>query len=213
MWTHEHDKALRAIKHELLDEKFLYIFDPRLPVQVATDVCCTGLGAVLLQNDRPIAYVGRSLTTAESNYSIIKKELLTVVFALTCFHFYTAGCCVTVLTNHQPLLGAARNVLVRDNPRLDGLFDKMIGYDLAWVYVPGKNNHFPDFLSWLHPACMPLAPSVSELHDFPVAHGPTYDTIRHASSQDAGCLALISQGLPVVCSFLVVLLARILHYQ
>jgi transposase InsO family protein len=184
VWTPEHDDALRAIKHELLDEKFLFIFDPRLPVQVATDACSTGLGAVLLQNDRPIAYAARSLTPAESNYSIIEKELLAVVFALTRFHFYTAGRKVTVLTDHQPLLGAARNVLLRDNPRLDRLFDKIIGYDLQWVYVPGKDNHFPDFLSRLPPACMPPAPSVSEVHEIAVAHGPTYDAIKQASLND-----------------------------
>lgn len=116
------------------------------PLQVATDACSSGLGAVLLQNDWPIAYAARSLSPAEQNYSIIEKELLAVVFALTRFHFYTAGRRVTVLTDHQPLLGAARNILLRDNPRLDRLFDKIISYDLAWVYVPEKENHLPDFL-------------------------------------------------------------------
>ncbi len=183
-WTSEHEEALRAIKHELLDEKFLYIFDPKLPVQVATDACSTGLGAVLLQNDRPIAYAARSLTSAEANYSIIEKELLAVVFALTRFHFYTAGRRVTVLTDHQPLLGAARNVLVRDNPRLDRLFDKIISYDLQWVYVPGKDNHFPDFLSRLPAVCMPPAAVISEVNDEPVACGPTYQCIRQASASD-----------------------------
>jgi transposase InsO family protein len=52
------------------------------------------------------------------------------------------------------------------------------------VYVPGKDNHFPDFLSRLPPACMPPAPSMSEVHEIAVAHGPTYDAIRHASSTD-----------------------------
>ncbi len=183
-WTPEHDEALRAIKHELLDEKFLYIFDPKLPVQVATDACSTGLGAVLLQNDRPIAYAARSLTPAETNYSIIKKELLAVVFALTRFHFYTAGRRVTVLTDHQPLLGAARNVLLRDNPRLDRLFDKIISYDLQWVYIPGKDNHFPDFLSRLPPECMPPAAVIHEVTEEPVACGPTYQCIRQASASD-----------------------------
>jgi hypothetical protein len=116
------------------------------PLQVATDACSSGLGAVLLQNDWPIAYAARSLSPAEQNYSIIEKELLAVVFALTRFHFYTAGRRVTVLTDHQPLLGAARYILLRNNPRLDRLFDKIISYDLAWVYVPEKENHLPDFL-------------------------------------------------------------------
>jgi transposase InsO family protein len=184
VWTSEHDAALQAIKDELTSDHFLYIFDPRLPVQVATDACSSGLGAVLLQNDRPIAYAARSLTSAESNYSIIEKELLAVVFALTRFHFYTAGRRVTVLTDHQPLLGAARNVLVRDNPRLDRLFDKIISYDLSWVYVPGKENFLPDFLSRLPTSCMPASCEVDEAGEVPIACGPTYDAIRAASVSD-----------------------------
>jgi hypothetical protein len=60
----------------------LYIFDPARPKQIATGASRSGLGAVLLQGDRPIAYAARSLTAAEKNYSMIEKELLAVVFAL-----------------------------------------------------------------------------------------------------------------------------------
>ncbi len=184
-WTDQHSQALQAIKDELLSEKFLYIFDPRLPVQIATDACSSGLGAVLLQNDRPIAFAARGLTPAECNYSVIEKELLAVVFALHRFNFYTAGRRVTVLTDHQPLLGAARNVLLRDNPRLDRLFDRIISYDLTWTYVPGKQNFFPDFLSRLPAECMPPSSCFTgSLDDVPVATGPTYEALRDASSND-----------------------------
>jgi hypothetical protein len=186
-WLPQHADALQAIKDELLPDKFLYIFDAKLPVQIATHACSSGLGAVLLQNDPPVAYAALSLTPAERIYSIIEKELLAVVFALQRFNFYTAGWRVTVFTDHQPLLGAARNVLLRDNPRLDRLFDKIISYHLSWVYVPGKQNFFPDFLSRLPEECMPSAsvPSVTDsVPEFAVASGPTYDAIRVASLDD-----------------------------
>jgi hypothetical protein len=118
-WEAEHQQVFELIKAKLASDKVLYIFDPSLPTQVATDASGTGLGAVLLQKNRPIAYAARSLTPAERNYSTIEKELLAMVFALRRFHFYTAGRTVDVLTDHQPLLGAARNVLTRDNLRLD----------------------------------------------------------------------------------------------
>jgi transposase InsO family protein len=184
-WEAEHQQAFELIKAELTSDKVLYIFDPSLPTQVATDACGTGLGAVLLQKNQPIAYAARSLTPAERNYSTIEKELLAVVFALKRFHFYTAGRTVDVLTDHQPLLGAARNVLTRDNPRLDRLFDQVIGYDLRWTYVPGKANYLPDYLSRLPPQS--IRPTAVDYVDNAVqgpARGPVYDAIVAASAQD-----------------------------
>ncbi len=85
-WEAEHQQVFELIKAKLASDKVLYIFDPSLPTQVATDASGTGLGAVLLQKNRPIAYAARSLTPAERNYSTIEKELLAMVFALRRFH-------------------------------------------------------------------------------------------------------------------------------
>jgi hypothetical protein len=92
---------------------------------------------------------------------------------------------VEILTHHQPLLGAARNVLVRDNPRLDRLFDQIIGYDLMWTYVPGKANYFPDYLSRLPEDKIPPTPvdAVGQF-ELEVAGGPVYDAIAEASQSD-----------------------------
>jgi hypothetical protein len=129
-WTREHESALHAIQEELQSKRFLIIFDPELPTQIATDASGTGLGAVLMQNGRPVSYATRGLTKAEENYSIIEKELLAVVLALRRFHYYTLGRKIEVLMDHQPLLGAGRNALVHDNPRLNRLFDQVIAYDI-----------------------------------------------------------------------------------
>jgi transposase InsO family protein len=185
VWTPDHQKALELIQRELVNDKVLYIFDPARATQIATDASGSGLGAVLLQGNRPIAYAARSLTAAEKNYSTIEKELLAVVFALKRFHFYTAGRTVEVLTDHQPLLGAAKNVLIRDNPRLDRLFDQIIGYDLGWTYVPGKANYLPDYLSRLPEDCIPPLPMDNvDTTTQPIAYGPVYDAVVRASDSD-----------------------------
>jgi transposase InsO family protein len=185
VWTPAHQQALELIQRELVGDKVLYIFDPACSTQIATDASGSGLGAVLLQGNKPIAYAARSLTAAEKNYSTIEKELLAVVFALKRFHFYTAGRSVEVLTDHQPLLGAARNVLVRDNPRLDRLFDQIIGYDLRWTYVPGKANYLPDYLSRLPAEIISPLP-IDELYvrERAPACGPVYEAITEASATD-----------------------------
>ena len=75
------------------------------PYTVETDTSISGLGAVLLQMQKdsrlhPVAYISRSPTAAERNYSITELETLAVVWALTRLHSYLYGQSVTVVTDH-----------------------------------------------------------------------------------------------------------------
>jgi hypothetical protein len=90
-WGSEQQKAFDAIRTHLLSEPVLAPFDPQALLTVATNASNTGLGGVLLQNDRPVMFVAQSLTAAESRYAAIEKELLAVRFVLNRCHFYTYG--------------------------------------------------------------------------------------------------------------------------
>jgi hypothetical protein len=146
-WTSEEDKAFRAIRSQLLASPGLAPFDPNLPLVVATDASQHGLGGVLLQNERPVLYVARSLTPAESRYAIIEKELLAVAFVLTRCPFYTFGRPVTVRTDHKPLLGLVHSDVEKLSLRLRRFLEQIFPYALTWECLPGKDNHFPDALS------------------------------------------------------------------
>ncbi len=50
--------------------------------------------------NRPIAYASRSLTPAESNYSVTHQETLAVVWALKYFRDIILGYSITVYTDH-----------------------------------------------------------------------------------------------------------------
>lgn len=71
-------------------------FDVQKPVTISCDASPTGLGGVLLQGGRPVAYASRSLTDAESRYAQIEKELLAIQFSLERFNQYTYGKKVTI---------------------------------------------------------------------------------------------------------------------
>ncbi len=53
---------------------------------VQSDASSGGLGAVLLQDNRPVEYASRAMRLSEMNYAQIEKELLGVVFAQEPFH-------------------------------------------------------------------------------------------------------------------------------
>ena len=63
----------------LSKEPVLTYYDVKKPVIVSCDASKSWLGAVLLQDDKPIAFASRSMTDAEVRYAQIEKELLAVV--------------------------------------------------------------------------------------------------------------------------------------
>lgn len=63
----------------------------------------SGLGAAILQNDKPIQYASRALTDTETRYDQIEKEMLAMVFALERFSQYTYGRNMHIESDHMPL--------------------------------------------------------------------------------------------------------------
>ena len=80
-------------------------YNPNKPVTLNVDASANGLGAVLLQENRPIAYASRALTVAQQKYAQIEKELLAIVYTCQKFHQYVYGRTVQVKSDHKPLEG------------------------------------------------------------------------------------------------------------
>lgn len=146
-WDHSQQQAFDRIKEKLVSAPVLALFDSKVPLVLATDASESGLGAVLVQRDRPVAYASRSLTDAERKYSTIEKELMAVVFGLERFNFYTSGRVVEVWTDHKPLVGLAQKESQLVSPRLVRFVERLLPYVIRWTYIPGHTNVLPDFLS------------------------------------------------------------------
>ena len=70
---------------------------------VYSDASRQGLGCVLMQNDRMIAYASRQLKKHEENYLTHDLELATVVFAPKIWRHYLYGVPCKIFTDHKSL--------------------------------------------------------------------------------------------------------------
>ena len=70
---------------------------------VYSDACGTGLGCVLLQHGKVVAYASRQLKDHERNYPTHDLEMAAVVFALKIWRHYFYGEQFEVFTDHRSL--------------------------------------------------------------------------------------------------------------
>ncbi|PIK49754.1 hypothetical protein BSL78_13379 [Apostichopus japonicus] len=100
--------AWNSIKEILAKEPVLAYYDSKKEIKIAADASQSGLGSVVLQlygqDWKPVAYASRSMTSAETNYAQIEKELLALTFACERFHQYIFGRTASVDTDHKPLI-------------------------------------------------------------------------------------------------------------
>ncbi|GFO17736.1 Pol polyprotein [Plakobranchus ocellatus] len=147
VWEHEQAKAFEEIKNALTSEKTLGYFNPNEKITLECDSSQFGLGAMVTQKGKPIAYASRSLSEAESRYAQIEKELLAVVFGLERFENLTYGQHVTVLSDHKPLEAILNKPICLSPPRLQRMLIRLHKFDITLNYKEGKNMFISDMLS------------------------------------------------------------------
>ena len=109
-----------------------------------------GIGAVLLQEGRPIEYASTALTPSERNWAQIEKEALAVLYGLERFDKYVYGRAVTVQNDHKPLAAILREPLTMAPKRLQDIMMRYNRYDVNFVFVKGTSLPIADTLSRAH---------------------------------------------------------------
>ena len=109
-WEKQHEDALEEVKRERTTVKLLSYYDsnPATQTILQCDASQIGLGAWLRQvdehgNEKIVAMGSRSLTDAETRYSNIERECLSVQYGLEKFEYYLMGRHTLVETDHSPL--------------------------------------------------------------------------------------------------------------
>jgi anti-sigma28 factor (negative regulator of flagellin synthesis) len=147
IWTETEEAAMDRIRESDLWIKSLALFKPGKPVTLLADASSYGLGAVLLQEDRPVYYCSRTMTEMEETWAQIDKEFLAMTWALERLDLFTYGQKVRVLTDHKPLLGLIVKPMDHCSIRQQRLLGRIMRYDIDLQYVPGKDLAIADALS------------------------------------------------------------------
>jgi hypothetical protein len=112
---------------------------------VYCDASHLGLGCVLMQEGKVIAYASRQLQKHEKNYPTLDLELAIVVHALKIWRHYMIRNKCKIITNHKSLkyIFTKKELNLRQRRWLELIKD----YDLKIQYHPGKANVVADALS------------------------------------------------------------------
>jgi hypothetical protein len=102
-WTDECQNAFEELKKRLTTAPVLTLPDQSKTFTVYCDASRDGLGCVLMQEGRVIAYASRQLRRHELNYPTHDLELATVVHALKIWRHYLFGQRCDIYTDHKSL--------------------------------------------------------------------------------------------------------------
>jgi transposase InsO family protein len=106
-WSEEASVAFRSLKRSLINSPILAYPDPKIQYILDTDASGVGVGAVLSQiqegEERAVAYYSKTLSPAERNYCVTRRELLAVVKAMKHFRPYLYGQKFRLRSDHASL--------------------------------------------------------------------------------------------------------------
>ena len=156
-WGTKEETAFQLAKDALQTDAVLVHYDSSKPLILACDASQYGIGAVLshkMENgqERPIAYVSRTLNPAEKRYSQLDKEALAIVSGVKKFHNYLYGRNFIIESDHKPLFylfHQAKPIPQMASARIQRWALTLAAYNYSIRYKEGKTLCNADALSRL----------------------------------------------------------------
>ena len=143
-----HTDAVAHVKEMTVSAPVLAYYDVSKPVVIQCDASQSGLGAALLQEERPVAYRSRVMTQTEHSYAQIEKELLAIVYACKKFDQYIFGRSnVIVQSDHKQLETIFKKPIHSSPKRLQRMRLRLQNYDVQVEYKKGETMFLADTLS------------------------------------------------------------------
>jgi hypothetical protein len=145
VWTPKCEESFQIIKKKLTTVPVLALPDIHQNFVIFCDASRQGLGCVLMQNEKVIAYASRLLKPHEHNYPTHDLELAAIVHALKIWRHYLIGNKCHIFTDHKSL----KYIFTQPdlNLRQRRWLELIKNYDIEIHYHPGKANVVADALS------------------------------------------------------------------
>ncbi|KAL0543903.1 hypothetical protein IC582_019008 [Cucumis melo] len=145
VWSKACEDSFQNLKQKLVTAPVLTVPDGSGSFVIYSDASKKGLGCVLMQQGKVVAYASRQLKSHEQNYPTYDLELAAVVFALKIWRHYLYGEKIQIFTDHKSLkyFFTQKELNMRQRRWLELVKD----YDCEILYHPGKANVVADALS------------------------------------------------------------------
>lgn len=102
-WSSEAQEAFDKLNEVMASPHVLAVPDFTKPLVIETDACKSGVGAVMMQNGQPIAYLSKALGPKHLGLSTYEKELLAVIIATQKWRSYLLGHHFIIKTDQEAL--------------------------------------------------------------------------------------------------------------
>ena len=130
-------------------------FNPKTSMILQTDASKRGLGAVLLQDSKPVMFASRALTGSGRNYQNLERECLAMIWGMKKFHYFLYGKEFTLEMDQKPLVSIYKKHMVEISPRVQRLVVRSFPYQpLNIWYRKGVEIPLADALSHVTPLPM-----------------------------------------------------------
>ena len=144
--------AFSRTKEEISRKITLPYFNPKSSTTLQTDASKKGLGAVCLQNSKPVMFASRALTESERNFQNLERECLATIWGMEKSHYFLYGKEFTLETDQKPLVSIYKKHMVEISPRIQRLIVRSFPYQPFNVqYKKGAEIPLADALSRVSP--------------------------------------------------------------
>ncbi|KAL4583237.1 hypothetical protein LXL04_007805 [Taraxacum kok-saghyz] len=145
LWNANTQTDFDALKDALVSAPVLALPDFHKPFVVECDASSRGIGAVLMQNKKSIAFFSKALSDRNLAKSAYEREIMALVLVVQHWRSYLLGTSFVVYNDQRSLKYLLQQRIT--TPDQQNWVAKLLGYNFDILYKSGRENRAADALS------------------------------------------------------------------